>query len=241
MSNTGLNGSGSSKEFEVGPMLAIDTSSAAMTLAIVDGDRVLGEMQSLTERNHSVRLLPELETLMKSSGLSPRDLRAVAVGRGPGSYTGVRIGVTAAKTLAWSLGLPLYAVSSLEALSLGGWRAAAEAAQPSAPAWVVPALDARRGQAFTAIYAVDADGAWTNVRPDAIELFRGYASEQVTHAPGRPGTIVFVVSDEQSFADDIDAAAEGAGVNILRVPHASQARDIAAVARRHGGASRGGG
>ncbi|WP_233532396.1 tRNA (adenosine(37)-N6)-threonylcarbamoyltransferase complex dimerization subunit type 1 TsaB [Paenibacillus alkalitolerans] len=215
----------------------MDTSTAAMSVAIVEGHKVLGETQSLSERNHSVRLLPEIDELMKGCGVRTRDLRAVAIGVGPGSYTGVRIGVTVAKTFTWSLGLPLYAVSSLEALSLGGWLAACGASPTvSAPAWVVPALDARRGQAYTAVYAVDVGGAWSRVRADGIELFRGYA-EQVMRAPERPGAVVFVVGDEDSFAGEVGAAAEGSGTVALRVPHAMRARDIAAVARRHGAAA----
>jgi tRNA threonylcarbamoyladenosine biosynthesis protein TsaB len=220
-----------------GPLLALDTSTPVMSIAVMNGDEVLGEISSDAERNHSVLLMPEIDRLLGEAGLKPRDIGAIAVGVGPGSYTGVRIGVTVAKTFAWSLGLPLYAVSSLEALALGGWRAACSAGvKVDASAWVVPALDARRGQAFTAVYAVEEGGAWSRVRPDAIEPFREYAAA-VLAEPGRPGSAVFVVGDERAFADEVNAAAEGAGGVVLRVPWGMAARDIAAVARRHGEAA----
>src|SRR5690606_5360522 len=108
----------------------------SMTVAVVDGNEVLCERTVSAERNHSVRLLPEIEAAVEAAGLRPRDIRAVAAGCGPGSYTGVRIGVTTAKTFAWALGLPVYGVSSLEALALGAWRDAVAAGAVSAPAWV---------------------------------------------------------------------------------------------------------
>ena len=222
-------------------MLALDTSTASMTVAIVDGGAVLAEEKVRAERDHSVRLLPEVGELMQACGLRPRDLHAVCVGRGPGSYTGVRIGVTAAKTIAWALGgIPLYAVSSLEALALGGWRDAVAAGVVSrgASAWVVPVLDGRRGQAYTALFEADpAEAGLRRLVADAVVPFR----EQVElwmEAKGRPGSVVFVgeVGDDGSFAEMLDqTAAEAAadGVAVLRRPWAMAAQDVAAAARLH--------
>lgn len=223
--------------FPGGPVLALDTSTSAMTVAVVDGERVLGETVSEAERNHSVLLLPVVDELMRGLGLGPRDLRGVVIGCGPGSYTGVRIGVTVAKTFAWSLGLPVYGVSSLEALSVGGWRdAAALSPTVRAPAWVVPAIGARRGQAYTALFEAAADGGWRRLCADAIEPFREFA-ERVLSMPGRPGTVVFV-GETDEFADMLDAAAAGADAVVLRRSWTVAARDAAAVARRHGAAVR---
>lgn len=231
-----------------GPMLALDTATSAMTVAIVDGETVLAERDVSTERNHSVHLLPEIEALTRGLGLRPRDLRAVAVGCGPGSYTGVRIGVTAAKTFAWALGLPVYAVSSLEALAYGAWRDAA-AASPTvrAPAWVAPALDGRRGQAYTALFAAGVGaaageggaaaaarhGGWSRVEADAVVPFAAKAAAWLGAAE-RPGTVVFCGEVDGGFADMLDAAAAGADAIVLRRPWALKARDVAALARRYG-------
>jgi tRNA threonylcarbamoyladenosine biosynthesis protein TsaB len=225
-----------------GPLLSIDTSTASMTMALTDGDAVLVERTTHAERNHSVQLLPEIDALVRSAGLRPRDVRAVAVGCGPGSYTGVRIGATMAKTFAWALGLPVYGVSSLEALAYGGWRDAyaGGATAVGTPAWVVPVLDARRGQAYTALFAASGDAgegaAWRRVSADAVVPFQGQAEAWLA-AADRPGTVVFVGEVDGGFAAMLDAAASGAQAVVQRRPWAMAARDIAAVARLHGEAA----
>ncbi|OWA34389.1 tRNA (adenosine(37)-N6)-threonylcarbamoyltransferase complex dimerization subunit type 1 TsaB [Saccharibacillus sp. O16] len=132
-----------------GRILALDTSSAAQAVAVIDESGVRFESNSLAERNHSVNLLPEIERALRESGTDKRELAGIAVGIGPGSYTGVRIAVTTAKTLAWALKLPVAAVSSLEAQAASGL----EAAAPQGRGWIVPLVDARRGQAYTALFA----------------------------------------------------------------------------------------
>jgi len=226
-------------------MLSLDTSTSSMTMALTEGGALLAERTALAERNHSVQLLPEIDELVRSAGLRPRDVRAVAVGCGPGSYTGVRIGVTMAKTFAWALGLPVYGVSSLEALALGGWRdALAGTTAVRAPAWIVPALDARRGQAYTALFAAEGGGSgggsgagsWRRVAADTVVPFRGQA-EAWLGAADRPGTVVFVGDVDGGFADMLDAAAAGTEAVVLRRPWAMAARDVAAAARLHGEAA----
>lgn len=123
-------------------ILAIDTSNNTMSVAIIDGDNVLGEMTSNVKKNHSVRLMPSIDNLCKECGLKSNDIEKVVVANGPGSYTGVRIGVTIAKTIAWSLNIPVTAVSSLEVL----------AANVKDNKYIVPIFDARRGQVYTGLY-----------------------------------------------------------------------------------------
>ncbi len=131
-----------------GRVLALDTSSASQAVAVLEGQDIRFESSSLAERNHSVNLLPEIERALRESGTDKRALAGIAVGIGPGSYTGVRIAVTTAKTLAWALKLPVAAVSSLEAQACSGL----EAAAPQGRSWIVPLVDARRGQAYTALF-----------------------------------------------------------------------------------------
>ena len=109
------------QKHQSGPILAFDTSTASMAAAIVQGNEVIVEIQSLAERNHSVHIITHIKQLLESSGIADKKLEAIAVGNGPGSYTGTPIAVAAAKTLAWVWNKPLVAVSSLEALGYGAW------------------------------------------------------------------------------------------------------------------------
>ncbi|RED85079.1 MULTISPECIES: tRNA (adenosine(37)-N6)-threonylcarbamoyltransferase complex dimerization subunit type 1 TsaB [Cohnella] len=161
-------------------VLAFDTSTAAFSAAIVrDGSRV-DSVASFAERNHSVRILSEIKELLSRNGMTGADIDAIVVGQGPGSYTGVRIAVTAAKTLAWTWRKPLLGVSTLEALALGAWRKLREENEDMADdldVWIVPILDARRGQVYTSRYATDHSGGWRTIDADAIRLIVEWAEE----------------------------------------------------------------
>lgn len=156
-------------------LLALDTSTSTLTAALLEGDQIQGEVQSQSERNHSVNLLPSIQELLRSAGWKPADLDAVAVGQGPGSYTGVRIAVTAAKTLAWTIGKPLIGVSSLEAMAWGAYHRRANSV--AGTTWIVPLMDARRGQVYTALFAADEAGGWHQLRADGIRMLDTWVSE----------------------------------------------------------------
>ncbi|MED4073992.1 tRNA (adenosine(37)-N6)-threonylcarbamoyltransferase complex dimerization subunit type 1 TsaB [Priestia endophytica] len=123
--------------------LAIDTSTDTLGVALVDEDKVIGEIITNVKKNHSVRAMPSVETLLKDCGIKPKDLERIVVAKGPGSYTGVRIGVTIAKTLSWSLNIPLVGVSSLEVLAANG---------RFFDGYISPVFDARRQQVYTGLY-----------------------------------------------------------------------------------------
>lgn len=132
-------------------LLAIDSATSAMSVALVRKGKLLAEVNSLVERNHSVYLMPAIEEALNQAGLALGALQGIAVGKGPGSYTGVRIGITVAKTMAWTLKLPVAGVSSLEALAAGALAEWRKQSGSTSRVWVVPMLNARRGQAFTAL------------------------------------------------------------------------------------------
>ena len=142
-------------------ILAFETSAKAASVAITDNGKLLGESYQNTGLTHSQTLMVMAEDLLKACNLSVKDVQAVAVAAGPGSFTGVRIGVAAAKGFAWGGELPCYGVSTLEAmaLNLGVWEG-----------FVVPAMDARRNQVYTAIFRAE-KGVLTRVEEDmAISL-----------------------------------------------------------------------
>jgi tRNA threonylcarbamoyladenosine biosynthesis protein TsaB len=142
-------------------VLAIDTSSYVLGVAIVEEDKVIGELVTNLNKNHSVRAMPAVDQLMKDCVIKPDTLDRIVVGRGPGSFTGVRIGVTLAKTLAWSLNVPLVGVSSLELLAANG---------RYFKGMISPIMDARRGQVYTGLYTWDKTGVQTEVEDVNIAL-----------------------------------------------------------------------
>ena len=142
-------------------ILAFETSAKAASVAIMENGKLLGESYQNTGLTHSQTLMVMAEDLLKACNLTAQDVEAVAVAAGPGSFTGVRIGVAAAKGFAWGGELPCYGVSTLEAmaLNLGVYQG-----------YVVPAMDARRSQVYTAIFHADR-GQLTRVEEDmAISL-----------------------------------------------------------------------
>jgi len=208
-------------------LLAMDTSTAHLTVALLDGPNPAAEWNALGERNHSVRLIPAIQELAASAGVKMRDLRAVAVGRGPGSYTGVRIGVTAGKTLAWSLGVPLIGVSSLEALALGAAREACGHQPPRNGAIrIVPLMDARRGQAYTAVYAWLESGEWACERADGIVKL----SEWLDSWDVEPQPKLLFAGETEPFAETLAKFAERHGGTIVR-PSLLHARYVGELAR----------
>ena len=142
-------------------ILAFETSAKAASVALMERGKLLGEAYQNTGLTHSQPLMVMAEDLLKACILTPKDVEAVAVAAGPGSFTGVRIGVAAAKGFAWGGELPCYGVSTLEAMArnLGAWEG-----------YVVPAMDARRSQVYTAIFHAE-KGILTRVEEDmAISL-----------------------------------------------------------------------
>ena len=142
-------------------ILAFETSAKAASVALHDGKKLLGESYQNTGLTHSQTLLVMAEDLLRQCGLSPKDVTAVAVAEGPGSFTGVRIGVAAAKGFAWGAELNCYGVSTLEAMAknLGIHQG-----------YVCAAMDARRSQVYNAIFYVNC-GTYTRIREDrAISL-----------------------------------------------------------------------
>lgn len=141
--------------------LSFETSAKAGSVALLDGRKLLGESYQNTGLTHSQTIMAMAQDLIAACGYTPQDVQAVAVAAGPGSFTGVRIGVAAAKGFAWGAEIPCYGVSTLEAmaLNLGVY-----------DALVVGTMDARRNQVYTATFRAER-GTLTRVTEDrAISL-----------------------------------------------------------------------
>jgi tRNA threonylcarbamoyladenosine biosynthesis protein TsaB len=147
-------------------ILAIDTSNYPLGVALIEDNQVLGEYITNLKKNHSVRIMPAIQTLMKDCDRVPAQLTKIVVAKGPGSYTGVRIGVTIAKTLAWSLKIPLVGVSSIEIIAAGAGR--------YFDGYISPLIDARRGQVYTGLYEYQS-GNLVTVKEDRLVLSADWA------------------------------------------------------------------
>ncbi|MFJ7756160.1 tRNA (adenosine(37)-N6)-threonylcarbamoyltransferase complex dimerization subunit type 1 TsaB [Peribacillus muralis] len=173
-------------------VLAIDTSNFTLGIALVDGSQVIGEYTTNLKKNHSVRVMPAIETLLKDCDTAPKDLTKIVVAMGPGSYTGVRIGVTIAKTLAWTLQIPLSGVSSLEVLAANG---------RYFNGLISPLFDARRGQVYTGLYDME-----NNLLKTVIEDCNILSSEWAKRLKDLNRPILFVGQDTDIHREAIEEA-----------------------------------
>lgn len=137
-------------------VLAINTSSYRLGVVILQSGTVTGIHETYVKKNQSTRAMPAIEKLMEDVQMKPTEIDKIVVAEGPGSFTGIRIGVTIAKTMAWALDVPIIGVSTLQALAY-------QAEQPTD--LIVPFFDARRARVYTGAYMMK-DGEITSVIKD---------------------------------------------------------------------------
>ncbi|NLW08835.1 MAG: tRNA (adenosine(37)-N6)-threonylcarbamoyltransferase complex dimerization subunit type 1 TsaB [Firmicutes bacterium] len=140
-------------------VLGLDTALPFGAVGLIDGGHLLYEEKIPIRPGGGERIPALIDKALRVVGWRPEYLDLVAVGRGPGSYTGIRVGLAIAKGLAYSLGIPLVGVSTLMALA---------ANNPGWPGLVCPVLDARRGMVYTALYLRKEQGNWVELRPAEI-------------------------------------------------------------------------
>lgn len=133
-------------------ILHIDTASRFCSVALSDGPELAG-LRETSEKNAHARVTTVfIDELIKDAKLKPEELDAIAVSMGPGSYTGLRIGVSTAKGLCYALGKPLIAVSTLQSMAVGSIRTLENEGAPEPEALFCPMIDARRMEVYSAIY-----------------------------------------------------------------------------------------
>lgn len=123
--------------------IAFDTSNQPLSVALFENNHLIDQRETNVRRNHSTQLLPFIDELIKQANWTPQDLDSVIVSQGPGSYTGLRIAVTTAKTLAFTLGISLTGVSSLALVAMN---------VTDTDAIIVPIMDARNQNIYAAQY-----------------------------------------------------------------------------------------
>ncbi len=134
-------------------ILYIETATDVCSVALSKGSEIIGLKEEAGGNNHAKHLLPFVDEVLKQAGVSMTEINGVAVSIGPGSYTGLRIGVSTAKGIAYTAGIPVMAVSTLESIAQGAKTLWAESSseQPQ----IIPMIDARRMEVFTTRYDFD--------------------------------------------------------------------------------------
>ncbi|TJX14904.1 tRNA (adenosine(37)-N6)-threonylcarbamoyltransferase complex dimerization subunit type 1 TsaB [Tissierella creatinini] len=141
-------------------VLGLDTSTLMTTCAVIDDDKLIGEYSLSQDMSHSEKLVPMVEEMLKNVDLKIKDMDLFAVSLGPGSFTGLRIGLASVKAFAHITDKPLVGVSTLEALAF------------NLPynRIVVPMIDARRQRVYTGIYAWEGEELKTLLDPCILEI-----------------------------------------------------------------------
>lgn len=124
-------------------ILAVDTSSAVAAVAVTENTKLLGEYTINHKKNHSQKLMPMIREIMDSLELSAGEIDVYAASSGPGSFTGLRIGITTIKAIAFAAGKPVVSVPTLDALAYN---------VPETQSIICPIMDARNNQVYTALY-----------------------------------------------------------------------------------------
>lgn len=174
-------------------VLGLEAATAAGSVALIDEEGLRGEFWVLNPKTHSERILMGIDYLLKGCSLKLQDLQGVAVGLGPGSFTGLRIALSTAKGLAFALGTPMVGVSTLQAMA---------SAVPYWPENICPLIDARRGYAYGAVYRQEG--------PDRLELvIEQDVRELASWLRSLPAPTLFLGSGAVAYREMIRAALGG--------------------------------
>ena len=161
-------------------ILAFESSAKPASAALVKGGQLLSQYMQCSALTHSRTLLPMAEDMLKNAELRLSDVDLIAVAHGPGSFTGIRIGVSTVKGLAWAAEKPCVGVSTLEAMAWHGL---------AAGGYICPVMDARRSQVYNALFKIE------NGRPVRMTEDRPIALEELAKEVTALGAPVFLVGD----------------------------------------------
>lgn len=161
-------------------ILAFESSAKPASAALVKGGQLLSQYMQCSALTHSRTLLPMAEDMLKNAELRLSDVDLIAVAHGPGSFTGIRIGVSTVKGLAWAAEKPCVGVSTLEAMAWHGL---------AAGGYICPVMDARRSQVYNALFKIE------NGRPVRMTEDRPIALEELAKEVTALGAPVFLIGD----------------------------------------------
>ncbi len=202
-------------------LLALDTSTESCSAALLCGDRLL-ERSELAPRRHAELILPMIDSLLAEAGLSRRRLDGIAVGRGPGAFTGVRLGVSVAQGLALGLDIPVVPVSSLAALAQD---------VPASDGLILAVIDARMGEVYAGTFRRGADGLVEAIGEETVDR-----AEKLILQKSKQWSVIG--SGWDAYRDAL-AARLPAAPQWAEGPRYPQARQIARLAQPQFAAGRG--
>ncbi|HDZ8838314.1 TPA: tRNA (adenosine(37)-N6)-threonylcarbamoyltransferase complex dimerization subunit type 1 TsaB [Aeromonas veronii] len=198
-------------------ILAVDTATEACSAALLVGDKLFSRWEE-APRDHTRKILPMVQAVLEDAGISLSDLDAIAFGRGPGSFTGVRIGISVAQGLAFGAGVPLIGISTLSAMAQGAYRL--DDAQQ-----VLTAIDARMNEVYFGRYEL-IDGRMQLVgdevvsEPAALVDVRGKLAGRVT----------CVGTGFETYGETLSGLADELAVSQVRFPAAEDMLPLARAA-----------
>ncbi len=178
-------------------ILGIDAAGKGLSLAVAEGDKLLASACLNVGLTHSQRLLPVLAAMLDAAALTIQDIDLIAVTNGPGSFTGLRIGLATAKGLAEGRGIKLLPVSTLEAEAY---------AVRHMGAYICPVLDARRNEVYTALYTPEGAEVWppAALAPQALaEKLREFLAQN------EPQQVIFVGDAADLYIEEMRQALPG--------------------------------
>ena len=203
-------------------ILAFDTTGENASVAIYDEEKNLYKLSSDDAMNHLKGLLPMTQQLLKDTGISRDELTHIAVSVGPGSFTGIRIGVATAKTIAQALGIPVIPVTSLASFL--------SAEEREGESLVCPMIDARREQVFAAGFLTGGELVNEVIQADAHKV-ADFVAKSVAYAEENSiDKIVFYGNGCDSYKSTIDKAAAGTKVECIIADESLRYQDAAYVA-----------
>ncbi|MGN5118845.1 tRNA (adenosine(37)-N6)-threonylcarbamoyltransferase complex dimerization subunit type 1 TsaB [Aeromonas sp. 55A] len=198
-------------------ILAVDTATEACSAALLVGDKLFSRWEE-APRDHTRKILPMVQAVLEDAGISLSDLDAIAFGRGPGSFTGVRIGISVAQGLAFGAGVPLIGISTLAAMAQGAYRL--DGAEQ-----VLTAIDARMNEVYFGCYEL-IDGRMQLVgdevvsEPAALVDVRGKLA----------GPVTCVGTGFETYGETLSGLADELAVSQVRFPAAEDMLPLARAA-----------
>ncbi|WP_429018550.1 tRNA (adenosine(37)-N6)-threonylcarbamoyltransferase complex dimerization subunit type 1 TsaB [Aeromonas allosaccharophila] len=198
-------------------ILAVDTATEACSAALLVGDKLFSRWEE-APRDHTRKILPMVQAVLDDAGITLSDLNAIAFGRGPGSFTGVRIGIGVAQGLAFGAGVPLIGISTLAAMAQGAYRL--DGAEQ-----VLTAIDARMNEVYFGRYAL-LDGRMQLVGDEVVSD----PAALVDVRGKQTGRVTCVGTGFETYGEILSGLADELAVSQVRFPAAADMLPLARAA-----------